>query len=129
MSKLAYKTFTDGSLFNITNEYKLTNIVEISAGTHQNIVRKSDGTVWMWGANGSGQLGDNTAFIFSTSPDKSSYVAVVGNHSFIQISTGDENTVARKQDGSIWAWGWNGFGELGQGTNIDRSTNISSWKS
>jgi alpha-tubulin suppressor-like RCC1 family protein len=77
---------------------------------------KSNGSAWCWGPNGGGQLGDNTWI------DKSSPVAVVGNHSFTQIYVGlsEENygsylgwTCALKVDGSVWTWGYGGsYGQV-----------------
>ena len=63
---------------------------------------------WNWGENTQGAVGDNAA------GNKSSPVLVVGDHSFktISVQTGTHN-IAQKEDGSTWAWGYNGYGGLG----------------
>lgn len=80
---------------------------------------KKDGSAWAWGRNFEGQLGDNTI------TNKSSPISVVGNHSFIKISSGENNTLALKKDGSVWAWGNNASGQLGNNTTTNRSSPVS----
>ncbi len=76
---------------------------------------KSDGTVWAWGRNYYGQLGNPDicmgSFCYSTSP-----VPVSGLRSAVAIAAGDVHSVAVLADGSVWAWGDNLAGELGNGT-------------
>ena len=74
------------------------------------LARKEDGSIWSWGLNQYGALGNNTT------TDTSSPVAVVGGHSFIEIGgAGGSHSIARKADGSCWAWGEGGAGRLGLG--------------
>ena len=71
---------------------------------------KSDGTLWMWGMNNLGQLAQNNVVYYS------SPVQIPGT-TWANVSTGgdnDKSTVAIKTDGTMWAWGGNGQGELGQ---------------
>jgi alpha-tubulin suppressor-like RCC1 family protein len=73
---------------------------------------KADGSVWSWGSNStSGGVGDGTVF------NRSSPVSVVGGHSFISISfyggTTGLNTHALKADGSVWSWGLDNWGVMG----------------
>ena len=68
---------------------------------------EADGSVYAWGENTSGQLGDNTVVL------KSTPVLVVGNHSFIQVAAGGAHSLALKADGSVYAWGYNANGRLG----------------
>lgn len=79
---------------------------------------KADGSAWTWGRNEYGQLGNNTRTNYS------SPVSVVGNHSFIQISVGENNTLALKKDGLAWAWGNNNSGQLGDNTITSQSSPI-----
>ncbi|MDD5649634.1 MAG: hypothetical protein PHF86_04340 [Candidatus Nanoarchaeia archaeon] len=76
-------------------------------GKSGNIAYKSDGSVWSWGQNSCGQLGDNGSGYVRSSP-----VLVVGDHKFYLISAGRTNTVYLKQDGSAWCNGiGNGIGD------------------
>ena len=79
---------------------------------------KSDGSMWTWGDNTYGELGDNTL------DNKSSPVLVVGNHSFVEVSAGGYHTTARKADGSTWTWGYNSDGQLGDNTIDNKSSPV-----
>jgi alpha-tubulin suppressor-like RCC1 family protein len=84
-------------------------IVEIALGGEHSCVRKSDGSVWCWGANNTGQLGDGT-----TSPTVvPQRVTAVSN--IERLAAGQLHTCARKNDGTLWCWGWNDLGQLGVG--------------
>ncbi len=82
----------------------------IAAGRLHTLVLKHDGTVWAWGWNASGQLGDGTT-TNNTIP-----VRVEGLTDVISIATGYSHSIALKRDGTVWAWGNNIFGQLGIGT-------------
>ncbi len=82
---------------------------------------KNDGQVWCWGNGQSGQLGNNLANWFF------SPVQVVGSHSFIQVAAGgilNGLSIALKETGAAWAWGYNGSGNLGDGTVTTRSSPV-----
>lgn len=83
---------------------------------------KEDGTIWAWGANGSGQCGFGV-----DSDNKSSPVSVVGDHSFVEMTRGDNHMVALKEDGTAWSWGDADEGRLGHPDVIfnDKSSPIS----
>lgn len=85
---------------------------DAAAGTHHSAAIKTDGSLWTWGANGFGQLGDGIL------PDASNVPGPVGTATNWQsIDLGWGHTVALKEDGSLWVWGYNGFGQLGDGTS------------
>ncbi|MBI4947713.1 MAG: T9SS type A sorting domain-containing protein [Bacteroidetes bacterium] len=88
----------------------LCNITSVSAGNYFSLALKSNGTVWAWGRNDYGQLGDGTAI------DKKTPVQVIGLTGITTVSAGYNHSVALKSDGTVWAWGYNGDGELGDGT-------------
>lgn len=77
---------------------------------------RADGTLWAWGDNASGALGDGSTQNRST-PD-----LVPGIGPVAAVDGGDTHTLALMADGTVWAWGGNGSGQLGDGTDLDRST-------
>jgi alpha-tubulin suppressor-like RCC1 family protein len=92
---------------------------QVSAGVHSLGV-KSDGTAWAWGTNTNAQLGDNTT------TGRSSPVSVVGGFTdWCQISAARVHSLAVRQSGSAWAWGFNGQGRLGDNTITNRSSPVS----
>ena len=92
----------------------LTNVIAISAGVSHTVALRADGTVWAWGSNSSGQLGDNTITARHTP------VQVQNLTNVIAISAGGSHTVALRADGTVWAWGNNLQGRLGDGTTTIR---------
>jgi alpha-tubulin suppressor-like RCC1 family protein len=94
----------------------LSGITAVAAGDYHSVVRKSDGTVWAWGENYSGKLGDNTA-TSRTLPVQVTGPGGAGTLTNVSaISAGCNHTVALKNDGTVWAWGYNSRGELGNNT-------------
>ena len=87
----------------------------VHAGYTSYLALKSDGTLWAWGDNDCGQLGDGFTV------DQESPVEV-GNASdwSREFSAGGNHGVAIKADGSLWAWGLNDYGQLGDGTQMNR---------
>ena len=83
---------------------------QISAGNLHTVALKSDGTLWAWGYNGYGQLGDGTTAPRSVPTQESS-----AGTNWRSVSAGDSYTAALKSDGTLWAWGDNGHGRLGDG--------------
>lgn len=76
---------------------------------------KEDGTVWSWGFNEQGQLGDGT------SSHKGYPVQVSNLTDIIAIASGSNHSLALKADGTVWSWGNNTYGQLGDGTNEKRT--------
>jgi len=96
----------------------LTGVVAISATGGNTVALKRDGTVWAWGINTGGQLGDRTT------TDQWSPVRVAGLTGVVAVSTAQEYTIALKDDGTVWAWGINAGGQLGDGTTTNRLTPV-----
>ena len=88
----------------------LSDVVAIAKGENHSLALKSDGTVWAWGHNIYGQLGDGTTTTRTTP------VPVAGLSNVVAIASGDWHSLALKSDGTVWAWGWNPVGQLGDGT-------------
>ncbi|MDC3959229.1 hypothetical protein KEG38_35575 [Polyangium jinanense] len=92
--------------------------VNVAVGFDHTVALKSDGTVWAWGWNGNGQLGDGTTL------ERHTAVQVSGLGGVIAVAAGASYTVALKSDGTVWAWGFNQFGQLGDGTTTERHTPV-----
>ncbi|MGD9972971.1 MAG: PQQ-binding-like beta-propeller repeat protein, partial [Desulfatirhabdiaceae bacterium] len=91
-------------------------IKRFSAGPFHCLALNADGTIWAWGQNAYGQLGDGAQNDASDgNPTK-----VNGLTNVIAISAGGHHSLALKSDGTVWAWGSNGGGQIGDGTNQDR---------
>jgi len=102
------------------------SFVEVSAGKTHNLIRKADGSAWAWGSNSDGQLGnDDSGDGFFNNNPRSSPVSVVGGHSFAEVSAGDTLSFGRKADGTVWGWGFNSAGQVGDGTTLNRSSPVS----
>lgn len=87
----------------------------VAAGSITSYAIKGDGTLWTWGSNQHGELGDTT-------PTGRTTPAQVGSDThWVRLAAGDEHVLALKDDGSLWAWGSNGIGQVGDGTQTDRS--------
>lgn len=86
----------------------------VAVGGASSYALKADGTVWAWGANAAGQLGDGTTTSRPTPVQVSGLTDVVG------IAAGSAHGIAVKSDGTVWAWGANGSGQLGDGTGATR---------
>ena len=83
----------------------------IEAGLSHTVSRKTDGTVWTWGLNSTGPLGDGT-FENSSTP-----VMASGLVDAAAVSAGSSHTIALLNDGTVWTWGNNYYGTLGDGTS------------
>jgi alpha-tubulin suppressor-like RCC1 family protein len=96
-----------------------TNWKQIACGGYHSLAVQTDGTLWAWGWNYYGQLGDGTTAISKTSP------AQVGSlNTWQQVACGGAHTVAVRTDHTLWAWGWNIVGQLGDGTTITRTSPV-----
>ena len=91
---------------------------QVALGQRHTCVLADNGTVWCWGYNYYGQLGDGTT------EDRLTPVQVVGLTNVIKISSGGLASCALKDDGTVWCWGYNNQGQLGDGTTFNRSTPV-----
>jgi len=94
----------------------LTGITQVSGGEIYSLALRSDGTVWAWGDNISGELGDGTTTQHHN-PEQ-----VPGLSGITQISAGNSSSFAVRSDGTLFAWGNNNAGQLGDGSTASRST-------
>ncbi|MCX7736025.1 MAG: T9SS type A sorting domain-containing protein [Candidatus Kapabacteria bacterium] len=99
----------------------------IACGYTHTVAIKEDGTLWAWGSNVFGQLGDGTT------QDKSTPTQIGTATNWQSVACGNRHTIAIKGDGTLWAWGSNIAGKLGLGDYKDRSVPVqigteSNWK-
>jgi len=95
---------------------------QIRAGASHTVMLHSDGTIWTTGSNSAGQLGDGTGTNLRKSPVQVGLSANATN--WTMVATGADHTLALKADGSLWAWGSNQFGQLGDGSGINKSSPV-----
>jgi alpha-tubulin suppressor-like RCC1 family protein len=88
----------------------LNNITAICTGSYFNLALASDGTVWAWGDNYYGQLGDG-----GMENDANQPVMVAGLTNVVGIAAGNIHSLALDDQGVLWAWGYDEYGQLGDG--------------
>ena len=93
----------------------LNSVKAIMGGEIHNVALKSDGTVWAWGWNALGQLGNGTTNDAWT-PVQTGLTANPPLTNVVKLGGRPYFTLAVKTDGTIWAWGMNQFGQMGNGT-------------
>jgi len=90
----------------------MSEVIDVEASTYSCYAVDSTGKVWSWGSNSNGRLGDGTI------TSRSTPVAVsltTGMPTIRSISSTDGHVLALGADGTLWAWGYNGYGQLGNG--------------
>lgn len=87
----------------------------VAPGWFHNVAIQTDGTLWAWGRNNFGQLGDGSNI------DRTSPVQIGADNDWIFTDSGDYHSIAVKSDGTLWAWGQNDSGQLGDGTFTNRN--------
>ncbi|HEY9096776.1 MAG TPA: hypothetical protein VIN35_13605, partial [Hydrogenophaga sp.] len=94
----------------------------VSLAFNQNfsLMLDSLGTVWSWGSNASGQLGLGTCGETMVTDDQLVPAHVTGLSSVQTIAAGYDHSLALKADGTVWAFGKNNVGQLGDGSTTDR---------
>jgi alpha-tubulin suppressor-like RCC1 family protein len=107
----------------------LNSIQAIAGGERHNAALDTNGEVWAWGWNYFGQTGNGVACagdFHSTSPDCMSTTPgkIPGFTSIKAIASRGYHTLALKTNGTVWAWGYNAHGRLGDGTNTDRHSPV-----
>ena len=94
----------------------MSDVSYVSAGAYHSLIVKKDGTLWSWGYNHNGRLGDGTTI------DRIAPVKVMTD--VVSVSAGSWHSIIIKKDGTIWTCGYNTYGCLGDGTTTDRHTPV-----
>lgn len=119
---------SDGQLGNQTSIGNRSPIQTISGGVNWSSVSagedfaggiKTDGTLWLWGRNLCGELGNG-----NNSSASSPVQTISGGTDWFRLSTGDFTSAAIKKNGTLWMWGRGHAGQLGNGTTIARSSPV-----
>ena len=93
----------------------MNDVVSVSAGCEMTVALRKDGTVWIWGGTLPSELGEDEI----TNTCSQTPVQVTELADIISVSAGDNHILALKKDGTVWAWGSNGTGQLGNGSYND----------
>jgi alpha-tubulin suppressor-like RCC1 family protein len=96
-----------------------TNWRTISAGERHSIAIKTDGTLWAWGCNTCGELG-NGSVAKTSSPVRE----ITSSTNWCRVSAGDRESAAIKTDGTLWSWGTNLDGQLGDNTVVNKCSPV-----
>ena len=117
-------TAPDGTVYNTvtfevadesTDGEKVT-FTQVSAGGYHSAAIDTNGSLWCWGWNKYGQLGNGTT------EDQSTPIKIMDD--VVAVSTGTYHTFAIKTDGTLWGWGSNTYYELGNGTDVDSTVPV-----
>ena len=96
----------------------------MSAGNAHTAAIKTDGTLWTWGNNASGALGNGVTTAGSLSTPITTFA---GGTNWKQVNAGVTQTAAIKTDGTLWIWGGGGNGRLGNAQTTDVSTPVTTF--
>lgn len=96
----------------------MDDVLSVSLTSGRSGAIKKDGSLWMWGANTSGQIGNGT------SGNDRIYSPLKIMDNVVSVGLADFYTMALKKDESLWGWGNNSYGELGDGTTVSKNTPV-----
>jgi len=102
----------------------LSDVIAIAGGLDYSMALRDDGTVWTWGNNGSGQLGAATQGRCDGDPCSPVPVQVTGLPVIAALAAGWGHNAVLTQDKTVWVWGANGRGQLGDGTKTPHPTPV-----
>ncbi len=94
----------------------VTSLQRVAGGYDHSLVIKSNGSLFAFGINTYGAIGDGST--------TSRSIPVEVMQDVISVSAGNDHSLALKADGTLWAWGWNLGGQLGDGTITTRLTPV-----
>src|SRR5262249_27065164 len=91
----------------------ISSVAHISGGWYYSAAITTDGTIWTWGDNGMYELGDSTVVARRLSQTQ---ISGISNVVEVAAGTNPAHSLAVTTDGTVYAWGYNGNGEIGDGT-------------
>jgi len=97
-----------------------SNVVGIDGTKVYVLIVRGDGSVWGWGSNRLGGLGQDP----DTVPWLGLPTRIDGPERVVSVAVGSWHSLAADEDGVVWAWGWNLYGQLGNGTTTDSTVPI-----
>jgi len=100
-----------------------TRFVSVSGGSYHTLAVDSRGNLWTWGSNVAGQLGDERK-----DPSTGVPTIIKRGMPFASVSAGAWFSLAIDYFGGVWAWGNNGYGQLGDGTDERRFEPVRVWE-
>jgi alpha-tubulin suppressor-like RCC1 family protein len=106
------------------NVNALTSIIAVCTGDNYSLFLKSDGTVWACGYNGYGNLGNGTTTQIFTPVQIAGLSGITAISAPSNGSGGRMSSLFLKNDGTVWACGDNSYGQLGDGTTVNRLTPV-----
>lgn len=110
---------TNGSIIKHPTKL-LENVVDFDVAGYRSAAVTADGKLYMWGYNRFGQIGNGTTdTAYSPVEVLSDVVSVSLGGGYEHGSSGNGHSAAIKSDGSLWMWGCNKYGQLGNGTTVD----------
>ena len=99
----------------IQNNEKAITKPQISLGINFTVILKTDGSVWATGINTNGQLGDGTT-VNRSKPIRVKINSKEYLSNIVKISAGEDHAIAVNSNGEVYAWGYNDYGQLGNGS-------------
>ena len=100
----------------------IDNAVMVAAGYKHNLVLTKDGSVWAFGANTQGQLGNATT-INSSTPVKVDFSAAADIGHIVQVVASANSSYALDDKGQVWGWGSDAYANLGRGQECNKANN------
>lgn len=101
-----------------------TAVAILFLGVFAPLASADGGSAWGWGWNYDGQIGDGTNGQWQENRYRTTPVQVLGISGVRKVSAGVNFSVALLEDGTVWAWGDNVYGQLGDGTRVDHSVPV-----
>lgn len=110
-------TSSSGACSKTIDKVNISNVVSVSAGYSHALALREDGSLWAWGTGGDGELanGQRDSENAPIDANQPTLVNIDSNLNLVQISAGSDFSCALEDQGNVWCWGKNNYGQMGQG--------------